>query len=63
MVRYLNGVVSDVGEELVMQLLTVEHCTSPKDQKEYVSVTMSECRIAVFNEEGRYGVSLWHTAN
>ncbi len=37
MLRYLNGAVSEVKEELVAQLLAVEHCTSEKDQKEYVS--------------------------
>lgn len=35
--RYLNAPVCDIGEDLISQLLNAEHCTTPKDQKEFVS--------------------------
>ena len=38
MVDYLNAPVSSVEEGLVRQLLTSEHCTSSKDEKEFVSL-------------------------
>ena len=34
---YLNALVSSVDEGLIRQLLTKEHCTSSKDEKEFVS--------------------------
>lgn len=35
--EYLNALVSRVDEGLVQQLLISEHCTSSKDEKEFVS--------------------------
>ncbi len=34
---YVNAAVSSVDEGLVRQLLASEHCTTPKDEKEFVS--------------------------
>ena len=38
MVDYLNAPVSSVEEGLVRQLLTSEHCTNTKEEKEFVSL-------------------------
>lgn len=35
--RFVNAPVCDVVEDLITQLLHTEHCTNPKDQKEFVS--------------------------
>lgn len=35
--EYVNVAVSSVDEGLIRQLLATEHCTTPKDEKEFVS--------------------------
>ena len=40
MVDYLNAPVSSLEEGLVRQLLTSEHCTSSKEEKEFVSLCL-----------------------
>lgn len=40
MVDYLNAPVSSLEEGLVRQLLTNEHCTSSKEEKEFVSLCL-----------------------
>ena len=35
-VRYLNAAASEIGENLIQQLLVSEHCNTHKDQREFV---------------------------